>query len=155
MQKNGAPRRNRDALKKEAGVFRSLRLHDDLVGARGVVRSEQRQHAARLPLLHAVGVEAPGVRGGIQPGVMDLFFQHSFIEKLGLDGRGNVLLVMWRPYAGGNDGDQVRGIDAQEFFMDLIVLEMMLPAVPALPEWIRARWQFSLSYSQTAAQSAT
>ena len=37
--------------------------------------------------------------------------------------------------------------------MDLIVLATMLPAVPALPEWIRARWQFSLSYSQTAAQS--
>ena len=26
---------------------------------------------------------------------------------------------MWRPYAGGNDGDQVRGIDAQEFFHGL------------------------------------
>ena len=47
---------------------------------------------------------------------MDLFFQHSFIEELVLDGCGNVLLIMRRTYAGGNDGDQVRGIDTQEFF---------------------------------------
>lgn len=86
---------------------------------------------------------------------MDLFFQHSFIEELVLDGCGNVLLIMRRTYAGEMTAIKFAGSTPRNFFMDLIVLATMLPAVPALPEWIRARWQFSLSYSQTAAQSAT
>lgn len=42
-------------------------LKNDRVRAGGVVRAEEGQHAARLPLLHAVGVEALGIRRRVQP----------------------------------------------------------------------------------------
>lgn len=41
-------------------------LKNDRVRAGGVVRAEEGQHAARLPLLHAVGVEALGIRRRVQ-----------------------------------------------------------------------------------------
>ena len=52
---------------RELTVSGDLRSPEEIRRAGGVVRAEEGQHAARLPLLHAVGVEALGIRRRVQP----------------------------------------------------------------------------------------